>query len=203
MRITTKQLLPLILVGCLSVSCGADKKTQNQQENAEANSSSEESKSTTAAAKSCLMDLRQNNIRELVSVQKVAEILGIPADKINVRDNSNIHKTSFDLIACLFETASDTQEGTISVGQIKEEDPSIFKTKYNDEYYSSDGREARYLEDKIGDAAVYLYVSGNVILNVLHGQESFIVQIYGNKKSNEDNLEVAKKVALEVLKKCQ
>jgi len=197
---TIRTSLPLLgLLLLLLSACGGDKKENGQSESN--NSSTGTASKSEASGKNCFLDLRENNIQELVSVQKVAEILGIPADKINVRDNSNL-KLREDIKACLFECASDTQQGTVSVGQIKEENPAIFGTKYKDEYYNSDGRESRYLDDKIGDKAVYLYTSGNVILTVLLGNESFIVQIYGNKKSNEENLEVAKKVALEVLKKC-
>lgn len=187
----------LLLTGLLLGACSSDKKEGTQQEKSD---SASESKGETKA-KGCLLAFRENNIQDLVGVEKVAEILGIPADKINVRDNSNL-KLSPDITACLFECASETQQGTISVGQIKEVKPEIFSVQYKDEFYSSNGREARYLDDAIGDGAVYVFDSGNVILTVLLGEESFIVQLYANKRSKEENLEIAKKVALEVLKKC-
>mgnify|MGYP005848648721 CR=1 FL=1 len=89
------------------------------------------------------------------------------------------------------------------MGQIKEVKPEIFRVQYNDEFYSRNDREARYLDDAIGDGAAYVFDSGNVILTVLLSEESFIVQLYDNKRSKEESLEIAKKIALEVLKKCK
>ncbi|MBX3045273.1 MAG: hypothetical protein KIT33_10660 [Candidatus Kapabacteria bacterium] len=192
-------LLLLISYALFAFSCG-----QNEG-NAEINSEASKYKDSRSAdtSKDCYSNYI-DDICSLISTEKVAEIISISPDEVSRRDNSAIHKSgSPDLISCIFETPGSSKQSSITVGQIKKEDAAIFKTKYNNEYYKENGREAKYLDENLGDAAVCLFVSSNTILTVLVKNESFTVQIYGNPKTHSENTETAIKIAREILKKCQ
>lgn len=191
-------LLQILFITIVLAGCG--QKNSNSDNSSDA--SNEKKKGQSQASEGCYSQYIEN-ICSLISPKEIADIIGISSDQVSTRDNSKIHGTSNPgLISCIFETPSGSGYGTVTVGQIKKEDANIFKTKYNNEYYHSNGREAEYIQEYLGDAAVCLLNSGNTILTVLVNDESFIVQIYGNSKSHRENQETAIKIAREILKKC-
>lgn len=196
MNMSTLKLIIVLSAGLLLAACGQSSQT------APSNSEGSAAEPTSAPKQGCLMEYRTKTC-DLISSDVIAEIIGLPGSEISVRDNSNVLQSSPELIACLFETPGSTKQGTITVGQIQIDDSGVFKTKYNNEYYSQPGRKASYLDEPVGDASVFLQIGSNTSLIVLLGNEQFSVQLYGNSRSEEENLQIAKRVALQVLQKCK
>lgn len=196
-----KKILGIAILGLFLATCNNKTEEKNTSEtNIEATEQNKvtENTSESTAMEGCFLEYRTKTC-ELISTEAVAQILGISAENISQEDNSKILSSSPQLIACTFST----DDVSIKVGEIDKIELGMFKLKYTHEYLPEDTYEIKYLED-LGESAAYVYKKDSkvTILNVYKKGNFFNVVIPGKQKSQEDNFELAKKIALEVLKKC-
>jgi len=180
---------------CFLFSCNKDGKQDETSKEEIETSNKEIDKNNDSEG--CFMAY-QSKPCELITKEAIAGIFGIDVANIGQEDNMEV-MTEPTLFACSFGVG----EGGITVGQIEKTELQKFKGNYVVEYLPKDKYDLKYIEG-FGESAAYIYKKDSQNTSLIVFQKGSLVKIivYGNKKSQEENLDIAKKLALEILKKC-